>query len=788
MNRRLGCAFLVLATWLLAAPPARAVAPASSEAAEAADWAIVLREAAQYLQGGERTPGLTRGHLSLVRRIRSRANDAKARLREELRLSGKLLGALGPPPSEGGAPEAREIAGKRERYGRRIAAARGRVAEADLAIVRAGELEEALSAARREQLLEDIYRRAPIPVSPGVIIKGAPELTAALGRVLRSPLDWGAGLPAGAAASELLPGVVVLILGAALGWGIRRSALDLFGRDPGVSEPAYASRLGAALAQGAGGAARPGAALAALYLWTTRPGALASGLFAEAFASFLVSALLFCLAAAFARALLAPDQPAWRLTAQSPESARSAHRLILVLAAVFFIDMFFSSLGIGKEGSAESGALYGAAFGALEGWLLIRLGRAELWRAEGAAEGEAPPESRAWRLARRAARILAALGVAALLAGYVAFGKRLLDNLVLTSLLVALLALLRELAREAASWAARSGFVREKLHVPPRAMEALRSWERALVAPLVLAAGVLVILPVWGVPRDDLVRWILHGLSGFHVGSIRVSVVDIASAILVFFLAMAGARFLQRQLSERLLGQMRLPPGIRDSLNAGLGYAGVILAALLSVSVTGIDLSNLALLASALSVGIGFGLQNVVNNFVSGLILLVERPIKIGDWVRVGDSEGIVKRIQFRATELETWRRASVIIPNAEILSTSVVNLTHRDDYGRAEVEIGAAYGSDAAKVREILLDAAAGNERVSERPAPWVAFRDFGASSLDFKLYCYTSNVMGRLQVESDLRFEIERRFREEGIEIPFPQRVVHLASPEEGGREEGV
>ena len=295
-------------------------------------------------------------------------------------------------------------------------------------------------------------------------------------------------------------------------------------------------------------------------------------------------------------------------------------------------------------------------------------------------------------------------------------------------------------------------------------------------------------MPIWGVPPDDLIRWILQALSGFQVGNIRISILDIFLAVAVFFLVMAGARFLQRQLFERFFERVNLPSGIRHSLNAGFGYAGVIVAALLSISVTGIDLSNLALVASALSVGIGFGLQNVVNNFVSGLILLVERPIKVGDWVRVGNDEGIVKKIQFRATELETWQRASVIIPNAEIISTSVTNLTHRDQYGRVEVGVGVAYGSDVEKVREILLDVAKKNEQVSDYPAPGVVFRDFGSSSLDFELRCFTPNVMSRLGVASELRFEIERRLREEGIEIPFPQRVVHLMNPQKSDQDKEV
>ncbi len=135
--------------------------------------------------------------------------------------------------------------------------------------------------------------------------------------------------------------------------------------------------------------------------------------------------------------------------------------------------------------------------------------------------------------------------------------------------------------------------------------------------------------------------------------------------------------------------------GVQHSITAGIGYAGIILAVSLSIAVLGADMANIALIAGALSVGIGFGLQNVVNNFVSGLILLFERPITVGDWVIVGANEGFVKDIHIRATELETFQRASVIIPNADLLSTAVTNWTHKDSWGRIEIRVGIAYGSD---------------------------------------------------------------------------------------------
>ena len=781
MSRKFACLYFILVVSIYLSSLVFAADVASSQTTESNDWAIVLQDATRYLQSDEKTPTLTQGYLSLVRQIRSRAYDVKTRSQQVLHQSEKLLKAIGPPPAKDSPPEAREIADKREQYKRQVTTARARIAEADLAIVRAVELEESFSREKFQRILGEIYRRTPIPIAPGVLAKGFPEITVEVRRILRSPWEWFVKLPPEVVgAAVFLPGIVVLILGLVVGWGIRRSIFSMFGRDLGILEPSYARRFGCAIAEGVGNSILPGAVLAALHIWVTRPGALVSGLFGEALTSFLISMLFFCVVVAFAKSFLSPEHPSWRFTAQSTENAQSAYRSILMLAAVFSADMFFSYIDGEGARSAEKMSIYAAVFGALEGCFFIKLGREGLWRAEAAPEGVTQQGGRAWRLIRSAAKVLAVIGVAALFVGYGALGKRLLTNLIWTGLLLWVVVLLHGFIHELVSWSVKSESLQDKLHIPSHVVERFSSWWRIIVDPVVFLCGFLAIVPVWGVPPDDLIRWTLQALSGFQVGSIHISFIDIFLAIAVFFIAMAGARFLQRQLSERVLERTNLPAGIRHSLNAGFGYAGVIVAALLSISVTGIDLSNLALVISALSVGIGFGLQNVVNNFISGLILLVERPIKVGDWVRVGSDEGIVKRIQFRATELETWQRASVIIPNAEIISTSVTNLTHRDQYGRVEIGVGVAYGSDVEKVRKILLDIAEKNERVSDDPAPTVVFRDFGASSLDFELRCFTSDVMRRLGVASDLRFEIERRLGEEGIEIPFPQRVVHLMNPQ--------
>ncbi len=232
----------------------------------------------------------------------------------------------------------------------------------------------------------------------------------------------------------------------------------------------------------------------------------------------------------------------------------------------------------------------------------------------------------------------------------------------------------------------------------------------------------------------------------------------------------------KRLLENYLLSKIHIDVGVQHTILTLIGYVSWILIALMTLSVMGISLKNLAIVFGALSVGIGFGLQNVVNNFVSGLIILFERPIKEGDWVVINGHEGIVKNIRIRATELETFTSASVLIPNAEILSGNVINWTHSDMTGRIDIPVRVAYNSDLNKVRDILLKIAKNNKRVLKNPAPYVWLLNFGDSAVELELRAMTAEVMSKGTIRSELMFQIFDSFEKEGIEIPFPQRIVHI------------
>lgn len=265
-----------------------------------------------------------------------------------------------------------------------------------------------------------------------------------------------------------------------------------------------------------------------------------------------------------------------------------------------------------------------------------------------------------------------------------------------------------------------------------------------------------------------------------HFGDVSLSL----GSILLFAVTIWGAfqlsRFVRFVLEEDVYWRLNLPRGVPQAFSIGINYTVLVLGFFLAVAGMGVDLTKFTILAGAFGVGLGFGLQNVVNNFVSGLILIVERPVMAGDTIQIGTVMGEVKRIGLRSSTVRTWEGAEVVVPNGNLISQDVINWTLSDRQRRLDVEVGVAYGTSTEKVLELLKNVGNSHPDVMERPEPTALFLGFGDSSLNFQLRAWTDRVDRFIAIKSELAIGIERAITEAGITIPFPQRDVHMRTPE--------
>ena len=289
----------------------------------------------------------------------------------------------------------------------------------------------------------------------------------------------------------------------------------------------------------------------------------------------------------------------------------------------------------------------------------------------------------------------------------------------------------------------------------------------------------MIIFQVWDPTGTVLGTISSYATDGIPMGDIRIIPTNIIAGIIAFVVLTAITGWVKVWIEKRWLRQITADRGARDALVTIVGYAGFTISLLVGLSIGGINITGLAVVAGALSVGIGFGLQSIANNFVSGIILLFERPIKSGDFISVGDVEGYVRKISIRATEIETLDNQDMLIPNAELVSGRVTNWVLHNPYGRLKLKIGVAYGSDVKKVISILQDIASSNSQVitdGRASPPKALFMGFGDSSLEFELRVRILDIKKRYDVLSELNLGVNDAFIKEAIEIPFPQRDIHI------------
>ena len=679
---------------------------------------------------------------------------------------------LGPPPKD--QPEAPAIAAERARLNALAAALDGAIKTTELAWVRAKQMIDRITVMRYQIFSRNLFERRASPFLPHVWNEVAERMPGIIGRTQYYGANW---VERSRPQALALLGVIIASIAA---WYFIATAVSRWitarrGNVEGI--PNFFDRISSAAVVAPARMLAPMAACALLFVgfdgldmffspWE-RPADMA-----------LAGAMIYIAGSTLARVALEPNRPEWRLIPVDDDTAAYVLLIVKAILAVYIVDTVLVEFGR---------AIYVPLIITVAQSFITNLATAGLllmlvFRPIVAQTGPLRAVNHLDRVDANSGKlfaplwikipllVLAAVIVASSAIGYVALGRYIAQQIVLTGTVLAIAGLfylgVRAVTRRRDDTTSVVGAILERRFgiESTRQVQIVKLCETAAILVLVFVALPLLMLQ-WGFAGEDIRDWAKSLFFGFEVGQFRISLIRILVGIVMFIALLFLTRVLQRWLRERFLDQNRIDAGVANSVDLAVGYAGVSLAVLMAVSYAGFDVTNLAIVAGALSVGIGFGLQSIVNNFVSGLILLAERPIKVGDWIVVGDQQGNVRRISVRSTEIETFDRASLIVPNSELISGRVLNWTHRNVLGRVVLKFSTNIKSDPKAVIAILEKVAREQRLVQTTPPPTAVVEGFTPDTLQFSLSVTLVDVNAGSRVKSDLQIALLEAFQSAGI-----------------------
>jgi len=778
--RRTGLSFVRawLIAWcvLLALPaPGFAQAPPPPDPAALLDSARKEMEGIRAIQVDTLDDSGMEAFGKRVESVQTQANSAATAFTPELADVQARLAELGTPAE--GVKESPDIAAHRAQLMRQVSMLDSQIKLARLLAVEAEQAAATASAQRRSQFSAKLGERSPAILGPTFWKELGDGLPAELRRFER----WRTGLtgalgsvPAGRWLA--VAAAVAVLLG--LGVACQRLLLHL-----------SATRVPA------GRLRRSLHAVGVVAAWTLAPGlaahvialAMESGdalTVADARLVAGVEAIVWFggFTAGLGIALLSSGKPSWRLPPIPDGTASRLRWFPLAFGALIVLAGFTTRLVVAVgPGAVASSGIHALASLTFILFLAVALRRVRPRPAEAVAS-DAPhePSPPLWmQTVRTVAWIVLGAAVIALVSGHVALGTFVVNQLVWGLIVLATAYLLAVLVDDLfmtllAPTESTHGQPAEGSAAPPRTREQTAVLLSGLSRIVIGLFALVLLLAPYGEGPLELLRRADHLNDGLAIGEISVKPAALLQGVLVLVVGFIAVRLLKDWLGKRYMPTTRMDAGMRLSVTTLFGYAGAVAVIALAMSAVGVGLERVAWVASALSVGIGFGLQAVVQNFVSGLILLAERPVKVGDWVSLSGVEGDIRRINVRATEIQMGDRSTVIVPNSEFITKIVRNVTYTDPLGMVQIKLPMPLSTDTQKAREVLLTAFQSHPGVLPSPAPNVQLDGIDGTNLVFNASGFVSSPRAAYGVRSDLLFDVLERLREAGLSLGKPPTML--------------
>lgn len=751
--------------------------------------AVSLRQDLTRLQGELALPARTSDQLTDFRRQLDNIRTSSTRQLDNLKAPftevDQQLKSLGPAPSDG-TTEPQDIADRRADLEKNLGRIKTAQTQLDLITVETDQQIDRVTQLQRDQFLKKLFEQTRSILSPsfwydGVVASGV--FFSRLGQLLAN--WWSEASQTGdlivLVIVPLLLGALFLLYRTIRRWFLRRFGSSFFvRRAPDDTDRLWRIVRGFIFA---------GVVIAALIIatflafeaagiWTAR-----FAQFSSLLASLVVNSVIY---ATLIYRMASPIKPAYRVINLDDKSAASFAFLATLAAVLSETKNFFTEIsGILYLPSAfpvAQGASISIALIVVIATILVTTRNQE--GLPSAAHGGAVYFSWARQLSPLI-WLLLAVALVALCLGYTALADFITRQMVETSFLVVVLLLIHHLSDALVvsgldSATSFGQFLRRLTGLGDRGISRLSTLFRTFIDLALVFVGLPLLFLNWTVTWVSFSSILERAFDTFKVGDVSISLSSIGLILTVLIVGYILTKLVTRWLDARVFSQTQVDKGVRDSIVKGANYAGYVAAAGFALSAAGLDFSNLAIIAGALGVGIGFGLQSIVNNFLSGLILLAERPVRAGDWVDVKGSEGLVKQINVRSTEIETFDNCTIIVPNSLLITEPVKNWTHHDTIGRFVVTIVAGVSADPAQVKEIILKSAKDHALVLYHPEPFVVLRDFGKEGFIFDLKAYVGDIMSGSTVASDIRLSVLAAFKENGISLPTVARDVPVSEPE--------
>ncbi len=708
--------------------------------------------------------------VKVINGLQTDLNQTKAIYQQKKENIEKKLEALG-EISTNASTEATDIAKQRQEFIKSEEQHKAKIAKIELLNTKIDEINTLILKVRNQSILNRILIKDISIFKFDKLKNSVLQLGIFSYDILKSPYSWYKNLSSDNKKSvnkhiwSILIGFsLILFLAFYLSLRIRKK----FGYKECSEEPSYLQKIQSNIAMIFSFGIIPCTLFGAFIIWLKNQQILLNDKLGQILYQATIYLLIFFIIRACVKVIFVPKCSYWRIIKIDDYKARLSSRLILFWSILILTSDFLFNLSVYEDSLGEVSYLLKIINIFTKSLGTIFVSRSLLYNKNDDITQNEPKEDYPLSVSGKISLFISFTMLACMflaLIGYVNLSDYIINNFIVSIFIIIFYQIINLFLRYLLQNFFKLEFLSKTLRVSHKSFSKIVFWLTLMLNPLIFACTVITVLGIWGFSIDIMLHKIKNFLNGFNIGDMHISITSVLIGILSFLISMFLFKSLKNSLLKGSLSKIDMEEGSRSSLASSIGLIGFIVSSVVAIMVMGGSLSNITLIAGALSFGIGLGLQNIVNNFVSGIIIIFEKPIKIGDWVVIKGQEGIVKTISMRATLLEAFDKSNIIIPNSEILSSSLINRTYSARVGLISIAVNIKYDADIKYVEDTLIEIASSTMGILTSPSPSVSFSDMTEKYLIFKLNCYTENIYSRQNITNQLRSKILEDFTKNKI-----------------------